>query len=307
MYLTFDEDRPEIPRVHSPISRFRGIEVSLLAHIAVIAFVLFGPRLSSADRVQAVPAPLLEEPVRFVHMSPMIDRTDTPIRPAEHSDANRRSATTVRPRDAQNPLTYSRGNTSEKVVGAPEEKPAPAPSPPPAPPSSPPSNATDPVANGLIPPAAVPVPPAPESATADRSLGQSLRDLRRYLQRENFDNQRGGLVDEQQPDIQFDSKGVEFGPWLRRFIEQVKRNWYVPQSAQFLTGRVVLQFYVEKNGAITELSVVTPSQVEAFTRSSLNAIKNSNPTMPLPPEYPLPRALFTVTFHYNERLDTTDR
>ena len=28
--------------------------------------------------------------------------------------------------------------------------------------------------------------------------------------------------------IQFDTKGVEFGPWLRRFVAQVRRNWFVP-------------------------------------------------------------------------------
>ena len=151
------------------------------------------------------------------------------------------------------------------------------------------------------PPSSVPVPAVPAGSPTN-SLGRSLRDLRQYLQKENLDSQRGGLV-EDGPDIQFDSKGVEFGPWLRRFVEQVKRNWYVPQSAQFMTGRVVLQFYVEKNGAITELGVVAPSEIESFNRSSLNAIKNSNPTLALPPEYPLPRALFTVTFHYNERLD----
>jgi TonB family protein len=306
MYLTFDEDRPEIPRVHAPISRFRGIEMSLLAHVVFIAIVLFGPALTPSDRRQPAPAPLLSEPIRFVHMAPLIDRRETPIRPAEHSDLDRRSATPVRPRDAENPLAYSRGQSPEKVVGAPEDKPAPPePSPPPAP-ASLPATATDPSTTGLAPPSAAPVPAVPEPAAFDRSLGQSLRDLRQYLQKENFANQRGGLV-EQGPDIQFDSRGVEFGPWLRRFVEQVKRNWYVPQSAQFLTGRVVLQFYIERNGAITELSVVAPSDVDAFTRSSLNAIKNSNPTMPLPAEYPLPRALFTVTFHYNERLDTTDR
>src|SRR5690348_18263498 len=33
-------------------------------------------------------------------------------------------------------------------------------------------------------------------------------------------------------DIQFDSKGIDFGPWLRRFTAQVKRNWFVPQVAE---------------------------------------------------------------------------
>ena len=47
---------------------------------------------------------------------------------------------------------------------------------------------------------------------------------------------------------------------------------------------------------------MAPSEIEAFNFSSFNAIRRSNPTLPLPAEYPLPRALFTVTFSYNERL-----
>ena len=32
----------------------------------------------------------------------------------------------------------------------------------------------------------------------------------------------------------------------------------------------------------------------------ISAILASNPTIPLPPEYPDPRAFFTVTFYFNE-------
>jgi hypothetical protein len=48
------------------------------------------------------------------------------------------------------------------------------------------------------------------------------------------------------------------------------------------------------------LQVVAPSSVEAFTTAAFNALRLSNPTLPLPAEYPADRAFFTVTFHYNE-------
>jgi hypothetical protein len=47
--------------------------------------------------------------------------------------------------------------------------------------------------------------------------------------------------------------------------------------------------------------VVRPSEIESFTRAAVNAIMGSNPTEPLPPEYPDEKALFTVTFYYNEQ------
>jgi len=67
-----------------------------------------------------------------------------------------------------------------------------------------------------------------------------------------------------------------------------------------LKGHVVLQFNVHKNGAITDLAIVQPSAIEAFNNAAVNAIRGSNPTQPLPPEYPADKTLFTVTFYYNE-------
>jgi TonB family protein len=72
-----------------------------------------------------------------------------------------------------------------------------------------------------------------------------------------------------------------------------------------LKGRVVLSFNVHTDGTITDLTVVQPSTVEAFTHAAYNALAASNPTQPLPPEYPSDRAFFTVTFFYNENPNST--
>jgi TonB family protein len=102
------------------------------------------------------------------------------------------------------------------------------------------------------------------------------------------------------PAIQFDTKGVEFGPWVRRFIAQIKRNWFVPYAAMTMHGHVVLTFNVHKDGSITDLQVLAPSDVESFNHAAYNALVSSSPTQPLPPEYPADKAFFTVTFYYNE-------
>ena len=74
-----------------------------------------------------------------------------------------------------------------------------------------------------------------------------------------FDNPHGGNDSDFGPVIQFDTKGVEFGPWIRRFMAQVKRNWFVPYAAMSLRGHVVITFNVHKTGALTEVTVVGPS------------------------------------------------
>ena len=53
-------------------------------------------------------------------------------------------------------------------------------------------------------------------------------------------------------------------------------------------------------GSITDLTVVGPSAVDAFNNAAFGALSGSNPTQPLPPEYPADKAFFTVTFFYNE-------
>jgi TonB family protein len=150
-------------------------------------------------------------------------------------------------------------------------------------------------------------PPAPQNGAGTRAttpgggLGDALRNLQRYVQRDTFENPQGG-GGQFGPEIQFDTKGVEFGPWVRRFIAQVKRNWLpmIPYSAMMYKGHVVVTFNVHKDGSISDLSVAGPCPVDAFNTAAFGALKASNPTEPLPSEYPSDKAFFTVTFFYNE-------
>ncbi len=132
-------------------------------------------------------------------------------------------------------------------------------------------------------------------------LGDALKNLQRFVQRDTFDNPHGG-GGQFGPELQFDTKGVEFGPWVRRFVAQVKRNWLpmIPYSAMMYKGHVVVTFNVHKDGSLTEVSVVGPCPVDAFNTAAFGSLKASNPTEPLPREYPTDAAFFTLTFFYNE-------
>ena len=57
---------------------------------------------------------------------------------------------------------------------------------------------------------------------------------------------------------------------------------------------------INKDGSITDLAVAGASPIQAFNNAAYGALSASNPTQPLPPEYPSDKAFFTVTFLYNE-------
>ena len=118
-------------------------------------------------------------------------------------------------------------------------------------------------------PAATPALKIGETGTNGK-LGNALRNLQRYVQQQSFDNAQGS--GDAQGLIQFDSKGVDFGPWLRRFVAQVKRNWFVPQAAMIMKGHVVITFNIHRNGAITDIEVKKPSHIESFNHAAVNAL-----------------------------------
>jgi TonB family protein len=290
MYLDLEDYRPDTPRVPTVMSLREAVLLSLLLHaLAVIAYLVM-PNFRSS--VNAVLMPEDEKPLEYVQIIPRAEFNAIPKPQAEASDLDRRAASPLVAPDPRNDTPFSRGNTPEKVVGAPEEKPAG----PENPVTGPPASAKVPDVTSKIASDALTTAARP----AGGGLGASLRNLQQFLQDDNYDNPQGGQPD-QNADIQFDSKGVDFGPWLRRFVAQVKRNWYVPQSAMFQRGRVVIQFNILRNGTIADLKIVGPSPIEPFNLAAFNALKLSNPTMALPAEYPDDRAFFTVIFHYNDR------
>jgi TonB family protein len=206
-----------------------------------------------------------------------------------------------------NPLPYARGNTAERVEAPPELRTREqGPLPDPSVGESPDRSAQQSESESASLPAAesavlrsLPGDANPAAAARGGSLGEALRNLQRFVQQDNFDNPQGG-GGAFGPSIQFDTKGVEFGPWIRRFVAQIKRNWFIPYAAMAMKGHVVITFFVHKDGSISALNVAGPSSVESFNNAAYNALAASNPTQPLPPEYPSDRAFFTVTFYYNE-------
>ena len=305
IHFDFDERYQDEKVVGTAISRREGVLLSVILHgLAAAAFIIgpqlpmFQPSPEELERRQAELERQQEDASRrFVFVQP---RADVPaLRPpdqAELSDLDRQAQDPVIAREPENPLPFSRGDSAERVEAAETERARGAEDPdsPPQPePESEVARVLPPAETGFRRPTETPKP------QIGGSLGDALRNLQQYVQNETFNNPQGGN-DRPGATIQFDTRGVEFGPWLRRFVAQVRRNWFVPQAAMVMHGHVVLQFNIHRSGEITDIVIVQPSAIDAFTNAAYGAIFSSNPTAPLPPEYPLDKTLFTVTFYYNE-------
>jgi len=312
MYFEIEDYRPDITPVGSAISWREGVLLSIIAHLVFVIVLLLFPKLLSSDASARAAALLARqqqekrEATRFVFVAPRLDRpAPRPPQRADLSDQDRIARAPERAPKPTNPLPYSRGNSPERVEAPP-------------PPSQPRGQGPEPEPaqgqNALnqpdttLPDSAstiqMPVPkPVPQGANGrvagGGGLGEALRNLQRYIPQDQFNNPGGGGGAEFGP-LQFDTKGVEFGPWVRRFIAQVRRNWIVPYAAMSMKGHVVITFYVHKDGTLTDVNVIGPCPIEPFNNAAFGALSASNPTVPLPPEYPSDKAFFTVTFFYNE-------
>jgi len=318
MYFDFEDYHPETPTIEPAISRREGVVLSVVFHVAVVLALIYAPRLSFFQRMmeesrQAALAQQLaieqraRENAQFVFVQPRLDvPAQKPPARAELSDQDRQARTVLRPPNPTNTMPYARGNSTERVESAQEQARAAgrgpsAESSPPATPATENDARTGALSYDAARASAVQRPNEGQgrAGAPGGSLGDALRNLQRYTQNQSFDNPQGGSG-AFGPAIQFDTKGVEFGPWIRRFIAQIKRNWNIPYAAMSLRGHVVLTFNVHKDGSISDLTVVAPSQVDGFNNAAYNALLASNPTQALPPEYPSDKAFFTVTFYYNE-------
>jgi TonB family protein len=323
MYFDFYDDRPDYLELNRDVARLEELLHLIIAVmvaffldiVGVVTLIYLASLPASASASQlALAQAARPEPMRFVFMAPRIDRSARTAAPnAEASDLNRRAASPERAPHPTNDLPFSRGNSFERIdqpgVHTPPQRIARAETQ-----ASQDGHAQQRqgqngqngqngfeetlspnghlAVNARNGNAGAPGTPGPLSTAAANPF--------RYTRGEAFENPGGG-GGEPQAAIQFDSKGVEFGPWLRRFIAQIKRNWLIPLAAMSYKGHVVVTFNVHKNGSITDVQVQEPSAVQAFNGAAAGALMSSNPTQPLPPEYPADRCFFTVTFYYNEQ------
>jgi TonB family protein len=99
-----------------------------------------------------------------------------------------------------------------------------------------------------------------------------------------------------------DPHGVDFRPYLVQVLAAVRRNWMavMPESARFgRSGRVAIQFAIDKSGRVPKLVIAVPSGADALDRAAVAGISASNPFPPLPPDFRGDQIRLQLNFAYN--------
>src|ERR1017187_3417434 len=101
-----------------------------------------------------------------------------------------------------------------------------------------------------------------------------------------------------------DTQGVDFGPYLSRLVEGVRRNWYtlIPEAARAplrKRGKVGIDFAILPDGRVVGMKLTGESGDVSLDRAAWGGITASNPFAPLPSAYHAPYLALRFRFYYN--------
>lgn len=151
-------------------------------------------------------------------------------------------------------------------------------------------------------PAATPVPPQPKGATLPpgrQSVGEF--EVPQIIGNSQLPSQ---CANDTCSALQLlsDPQNVDFRPYLQQVLAVVKRNWLtvIPDVAKAgRRGVVVIKFYIQKNGAVSTLSISSPSGNGSMDRAAVAGMSMSNPFPPLPAGYKGDEIHLQMAFAYN--------
>jgi TonB family protein len=101
-----------------------------------------------------------------------------------------------------------------------------------------------------------------------------------------------------------DTQGVDFGPYLSRVVDAVRRNWYaiIPESARpplLKRGKVAIEFAILPDGRVAGLKYTGSSGDIALDRAAWGGITASDPFQPLPSQFHGQYLALRFHFYYN--------
>jgi TonB family protein len=311
-----------------------AIWVSLILHLLVFWWILYGPRpkfLRSASVVNPVPVTPQKAPEQvYLNMPPdMLKKKPPPTniisdqnhvaqtkhptldqKTIQELEAMRRAGRPAPPPQPQQRAMQQAPQQQARV--APPSPPRRQTSPPEALPSAP--NATLPEPTRQQPSQRPSKNQKTQAANQPKmSVGDMIRQAERNAVRSNGQNGDNG---ENAPiahpgmqsgvEVLSDTMGVDFGPYLRKVIDATQASWdlLIPESARpplLKKGQVAIQFIIMPDGSIKKMQLILPSGDVSLDRAAWGGIVGAGPFPPLPKQFKGPYLALRFYFLYNEQ------
>ena len=106
----------------------------------------------------------------------------------------------------------------------------------------------------------------------------------------------------EQGPLSFETQWYDWGPYAQSMVSRIRVNWYanMPQIIRTgLKGKVTIRFTIQRDGRITDVTILESSAVPPYDYAAKKAIELSSPLQPLPKDFPNPSERVTCIFYYN--------
>jgi TonB family protein len=295
--------------------------ISVVVHLTLVILIVNSPRFEKylPKRPLVVVSPndwMRQKELTYLELPPDQQKVTKPPNTDKISDKDRR-ATSRTPQLNREELKKILASARPGAQGAPIQQPTPpapaaaqsTPAPEQPSPPRPPSNPGQ-VAKLQAPPLGMRKPFSTGNLSPGAAIAQAGQAA--VANRGGYAGEGGdlGLGQGRQPaavgalDILSDTRGVDFGPYLKHVVDEVRRNWYniIPESARaplMKKGKVSIQFFILKDGTVQGMAMVSSSGDTALDRGAWGGITASNPFPPLPPEFGGDNLELRFHFFYN--------
>jgi len=307
-------------------SRLReGIYLSLLAHVVVFLFLIFGPKYILHQPRMVSPAEMIKQrqnELTYLDLPPDVLKRLKPKNPQALSDKDR-VAQSQHPTLDRKTLEQLQAMRRAGRPAPTQSQQPPAPTPPAA--QAPAQQQPPPQQQARQTPPSQPLPtlpqapheaPKPQPTTPDfksQTAGDIIRQAERDAARGGQSSSSGDFGAGATPrhpglgagvDILSDTLGVDFGPYLQRVIAATYRSWdpLIPESVRppiGKRGKVGIEFKILPDGSVKQMILRFPSGDVALDRAAWGGITGASPYPPLPKEFKGPYLALRFAFLYN--------
>jgi TonB family protein len=289
-------------------ARFReSIYISIIIYLGIAWFLFYGPRVLFHQPRLISPVDVLKE-----REKQQLTFLDTPKNLPRPTSKTSKAIPEKSHTQALDQKTLQQLQAMRKAEAPAPAPPAPAQAAPTPPTPQPPPPAPPPNQQALVD-APRPAPTKPNFSTPNQSAGDAIRKAAQDAAR-NRDSggYSSGVSGGNQGmnngvEILSDPRGVDWGPYIRKILSDIKRNWIplIPEEARpplNKQGETLIRFTINRDGTIAAMNLDGSSQDTAIDRACWGGITGVGQFPPLPAEFTGPNLELRVDFLTNKPL-----